>query len=93
MPSQHVHAPDARRIVMNHRLRRLKVMILGGTAVVTVGAWSLVAGAVAAVNTPATPQPVTPTVTVNRGDGFFGGGTSSLGTGVGQRPVARSRGS
>jgi len=83
---------DPRRAAAAVRLRRLKGAIVGLTAAAAVGLWSSVG---AGTPPAATSSPPTAPVTVpaQADPGFFGGGSSQLGTTSDQAPVLRSRGS
>ena len=91
------HIPDPRKAINAQRLRRLKTIVLGLSATVTVALWSLVSGAVASNQPSATTtgssfsQPFVP----SDGGGFFGSGQpQTLGGGFSaSRPLLRSGGS
>ena len=97
MPSRNSQKRAAKRVDHTGRLRRLKGIAVGISALLTVGFWALVSSAVASTqSTPA--QSTTPAVTTQPfGDdgSSFGepsnpslGGSSSV-----QRPMTRSGGS
>lgn len=97
MPSRNSRKRSAARVDHKPRLRRLKGIAIGMSALLTVAFWTLVSSAVA--GTQATPAQTTSSVTTQPfGDdngSFFGGssnpslgGSSSI-----QRPMIRSGGS
>jgi hypothetical protein len=96
MPSRNSLKRAAKRVDHTGRLRRLKGIAVGISAVLAMAFWSLVSGAVASAQ--ATPAQATSVTSQPFGDdaGSFFGGTSnpSLGSSSGaQRPMIRSGGS
>lgn len=100
MPSRNSLIRDAEREAQQqhrtHRLRRLKAVAVGISAVMTMGFWWLVSGAVASTQSTATQTTGTLSTQPFGDDGgaFFGGASGqSLGGSTFQRPMLRSGGS
>jgi hypothetical protein len=99
MPSRNSRIREAEREAQQHnrthRLRRLKAFAVGISAVVTMGFWWLVSGAVASTQTTATQTTGTLSTQAfgNDGGAFFGGSSGQLGGSTFQRPMLRSGGS
>jgi len=99
MPSRNSRIREAEREAQQHnrthRLRRLKAFAVGISAVMTMGFWWLVSGAVA--STQATTTQSTGTLSTqpfgDSGAFFSGSSGSSLGGSSFQRPMLRSGGS
>ncbi len=96
MPSRNSRKRSAARVDHTPRLRRLKGIAVGISALLTVGFWTLVSSAVA--GTQVAPAQTTTTITTQPfgdDDSSFFGGTSnpSLGSSSVQRPMIRSGGS
>jgi hypothetical protein len=83
---------DQRRVAAAIRLRRLKSVIVGLTAAIAVGLWSSVGAGTSPAQVPA-PSSAPVSVPAPADRGFFGGGSSPLGTTSDQAPVLRSQGS
>lgn len=100
MPSRNSRLREAEREAQQHhrthRLRRLKAFAVGISAVMTMGFWWLVSGAVASTQTTATQTTGTLSAQPfgDTGGSFFGSSSGqSLGGSTFQRPMLRSGGS
>ncbi len=96
MPSRNSLKRAQKRVDHTGRLRRLKGIAVGSSAVLGMAFWSLVSGAVASAQ--ATPAPATTTITTQpfgeEDNSFFGSSNPSLGGSASlQRPMIRSGGS
>lgn len=87
-----VPALDPRGAAVASRLRRIKRVIIGITAAIALGTWSLVSTAASSAAKVA-PSTAPTTATAPADEGFFGQGSPQLGTRTNLTPVLRSQGS
>ena len=85
--------PDARRVALDERLRRLKATTVALTAAAALSLWWLIGGVVTA-NTAAEDRSGPTTLTQPQTDGsFFSDQQPSVGSGNAQAPALRTGGS